>query len=140
MLGKLMFLFVVVPLVELFLLIKIGMYIGAGYTILIVILTGIMGAILAKQQGLRVIRKIREDLAAGKIPAEELFDGLMILIAGALLITPGLITDAIGFSILLPFVRNKIKSAIKNRIKEKISEGSIRFQFFDRDGHWGEDE
>ena len=94
---RLLLLFTVVPLVELFLLVKLGTVIGIGATILIVICTGVLGAWLARWQGLGVLRRLTEDVNQGRLPADALIDGLLILIAGAVLLTPGLITDALGF-------------------------------------------
>ena len=99
---RLLLLFTVVPLVELFLLVKLGTVIGIGPTVLVVIGTGVLGASLARWQGLGVLRRVSEDLAQGRLPADALIDGLLILIAGAVLLTPGLITDALGFLLLVP--------------------------------------
>lgn len=125
MLGYLILLFTVVPVVELALLIKIGQYIGVGYTLGIVILTGITGAYLAKLQGLITLRRIQEDVNNGKMPADKLFDGVLILCSGILLLTPGLITDLIGFMGLIPFTRNLFKRWLKQKIKDMISHGRV---------------
>jgi UPF0716 protein FxsA len=90
---KLLVLFIAVPLVELYLLLLVGRVIGALYTILIVVLTGGLGGFLAKREGLAVLRRVRERLNAGERPGGELLDGAIILVAGALLITPGMVTD-----------------------------------------------
>ncbi|MHC4607076.1 MAG: FxsA family protein [Planctomycetota bacterium] len=106
-------LFVCVPLGELALLIWIGTLIGAGYTIAIVVGTGIVGATLARWQGVRVLRQIRGELSRGQMPAAALFDGAAILFAAALLLTPGVVTDAFGFFLLIPPCRALLRGLLK---------------------------
>ena len=125
MLLGLFLLFTLVPLVELYLLIWLGTYIGAVDTIAIVIGTGLAGGLLAKSQGLAVLDRMRAELNQGRPPAESLFDGLLILIAGAMLITPGLLTDGLGLLLLIPWSRQAFKYWLKKKIQEKISEGEI---------------
>ncbi|MFQ6618805.1 MAG: FxsA family protein [Fidelibacterota bacterium] len=117
---RLLILFTAVPLIELYILIKAGARIGALSTIAIVILTGIVGAYLAKLEGLSVISKIRLSVQAGIFPGDELFDGILILSAGALLLTPGFITDGIGFILLIPWTRELVKDYLKKRVRQKI--------------------
>jgi UPF0716 protein FxsA len=125
MLLGLFFLFTLVPLLELYLLIRLGTYVGAVDTIAIVIGTGIAGGLLAKSQGLAVLDRIRAELNQGRLPAESLFDGLLILMAGAMLVTPGLLTDGLGLLLLIPWSRQAIKSWLKRKMQEKLSEGEI---------------
>ncbi len=125
MLLRLFLLFTLVPLIELYLLIRLGTYIGAVETVAIVIGTGVAGGLLAKSQGLAVFDRMRAELNQGRLPAESLFDGLLILIAGAMLITPGLLTDGLGLLLLIPWSRQAFKSWLKRKIQEKISEGEI---------------
>ncbi|MBU2540693.1 MAG: FxsA family protein [Candidatus Omnitrophica bacterium] len=125
MLGYLILLFTVVPIVELALLIKVGQYLGVGYTLLIVIITGVVGAYLAKLQGLLTLRRIQEEVNQGRMPADKLFDGVLILCSGILLLTPGLITDLTGFLGLIPFTRNLFKQWLKRKIKDIISQGRV---------------
>ncbi|MBU4149883.1 MAG: FxsA family protein [Candidatus Omnitrophica bacterium] len=125
MLGYLILLFTVVPLIELALLIKIGQYIGAGNTIAIVILTGITGAYLAKMQGLITLRRIQEDVNQGIMPTDKLFDGVLILCSGILLLTPGLLTDMAGFVGLIPLTRNLFKRWLKSKIEHIINQGKV---------------
>ncbi len=125
MLLGLFFLFTLVPLLELYLLIRLGTYVGAVDTIAIVIGTGVAGGLLAKSQGLAVLDRMRAELNQGRLPAESLFDGLLILIAGAMLVTPGLLTDGLGLLLLIPWSRQVIKSWLKRKMQEKISEGEI---------------
>jgi len=125
MLGYLILLFTLVPIIELALLIKIGQYIGVGATLAIVILTGISGAFLARLQGFITLRRIEDAVNRGTMPAEEMFDGVMILCGGLLLLTPGLITDFVGFMALIPFTRHLIKVWLRRKIQRMIDEGRV---------------
>ncbi len=113
----------VVPLLELFLLVKLGTVIGIGATVVIVICTGVLGAWLARWQGLGVLRRLTEDLNQGRLPADALIDGLLILIAGAVLLTPGLITDALGFLLLVPQGRAVVRSRVAARFEKQTADG-----------------
>ena len=113
------------PMLELWLLIRVGQVIGAPWTIVIVVLTGAAGAWLAKLQGLMVIMEIQRDMAEGRMPAPRMLDGVMILIAGVLMITPGLVTDAAGFALLVPAVRYSIRQWMRRKLEQKLSDGSI---------------
>lgn len=125
MLLYLIILFTAVPIVELALLIKLGQIIGLGNTLAIVIFTGIGGAILAKSQGLRTLRRIDQELSMGIMPSDPLFDGLFILCGGLLLITPGIITDMVGLLLLTPFFRASVKIWIKKKIRKAFQEGRL---------------
>lgn len=120
---RLLLLFTVVPLAELFLLVKLGTVIGVAATVLIVICTGILGAWLARWQGLGVLRRLTDDMNQGRLPAGALIDGLLILIAGAVLLTPGLITDALGFLLLVPQGRAVVRRLITARFEKRTVDG-----------------
>ena len=120
---RLLLLFTLVPLIELFLLVKLGTVIGIGATVLIVISTGVLGAWLARRQGLGVLRRLSEDLNEGRLPGDTLIDGLLILIAGALLLTPGLITDTIGFLLLVPQGRTVVRRIVAARFEKRTIDG-----------------
>ena len=128
MLIRLILLFTVIPLIELYLLIQVGRYLGSFQTIMIVLITGIIGGLLARSQGLSVQRQIRLDLQKGIIPTDSLIDGCFILIAAALLITPGMITDIFGFVLMVPFFRGWLKKRLKDILKRKFESG--RFQYY----------
>ncbi len=125
MLLRLLLLFTIIPLVELYLLIRLGTYIGAVETVAIVIGTGVVGGLLARSQGLAVVNRVRTDLSQGRVPAESLFDGLLILVSGAMLITPGLMTDGLGLFFLIPWTRQAFKSWLKRKVQEKVAQGEI---------------
>ena len=119
MLLKLFLAFTLIPLVEIYLLIKLGQNFGAITSILLVIFTGILGAYLARMEGLRTLFRIQETLREGRMPGEELLDALLIAIAGLVLITPGFITDVVGFFLLFPFTRMLVKNWLKERMRAK---------------------
>lgn len=126
MLLRLLLLFTLVPLVELYLLIRLGRYIGVGATVAIVIGTGVVGAWLTRMQGLRVLRELRQRIESGQMPTGPLIDGLLILVAGAVLLTPGLITDACGFLLLTPRFRAVVHRWIVNALRGRIrGEGPV---------------
>ncbi len=112
MFVRLLILFTLVPLLELLLLVKLGEVIGFWATVALVVATGALGALLTRIQGLRVLRQVQAELREGRVPAERLLDGLLILIAGAVLLTPGLITDALGFFLLVPPGRRAVRKVI----------------------------
>lgn len=126
MFFKLFLIFAVIPVIELALLIKIGSVIGTLNTITIVILTALIGAYMVKLEGLGVMSRIQKNMQEGIFPGEELINGMMILIAGALLLTPGFFTDIIGFLMVFPFSRNHIKKIVRRYIEKKMSSGEIR--------------
>lgn len=125
MLIYLILLFTLLPIIELGLLIKIGQHIGVFYTLTIVILTGLWGAVLAREQGLRTLQKIESQVNSGMMPGEEILDGVMILCGGILLLTPGLITDTIGFLALIPVTRDLIKKELKKKLQKIMDEGDV---------------
>jgi UPF0716 protein FxsA len=129
-LGRLLLLFIVVPLIELVLLIRLGDVIGLLPTIALVIITGAAGAALARSQGLRVLLRIREELASGRMPVTEMVDGLLIFMAGALLLTPGLLTDVVGLAVLLPGPRGYVKRVIGRRMEGLVRAGSLRVTMY----------
>ena len=121
----LILLFTLVPVGELVLLLRVGEHIGVGNTVFLVIFTGIIGAALAKMQGLLTMQRIQDNLGRGVMPAEEMFDGAMILCGGVLLLTPGFVTDILGLSFLIPFTRNLYKKIIKKHIQKKFDHGDV---------------
>ncbi len=140
MLIRLILLFTVLPLTELYLLIKVGGYLGAFPTIMIVLITGVIGGLLARSQGLGVQRQIRMDLQNGVIPTDSLIDGLFILIAGALLITPGMITDVFGFFLMVPGFRGWLKKRLKGYFKRKLESGQFQIRSNYHSVDWKKDD
>lgn len=101
-------LFLVIPIIEVYLLIEVGGVIGAGWTILLIVFTAIIGVNLLRQQGISTLMRANKAMSQGQIPAMEMMEGIFLAVGGALLITPGFFTDFIGFVCLLPFTRRGI--------------------------------
>lgn len=125
--AKLLFLFIVIPLIELAILVRIGGWIGVWPTIGLVLLTGALGAALARSQGARVLHDIRYDLSQGRMPAARLLDGFMILVGGLLLLTPGILGDIFGLILLLPPTRAAFKRMLRRRLERMIRTGQIHY-------------
>ena len=119
----LLFLFIFVPVAEISLLINVGKAIGGLNTILFVIFTAFLGAYLVKAQGVATINSVQQEMNSGRVPAMQLAEGVALLFAGAVLLTPGFITDAVGFSLLVPPIRQGIISWVmkKGIIKAQTS-------------------
>jgi UPF0716 protein FxsA len=127
---KLLLIFTIVPLVELFVLIEIGSRIGSGPTIALLLLTGVFGALLASRQGLSALQRARLDLSRGHLPASPLVDGIMVLIGGMLLLTPGFLTDILGFVLLIPLTRRPLKGFLLLWLRRMIERGVFRIHHF----------
>ena len=119
----LLLLFVVLPAVELVLLIEVGKAIGTLQTLGLIVATGIIGAALARHQGMSVLSRLRGEVGAGRLPADALMDGVLILVAGAFLVTPGVLTDAVGFLLLIPLTRMGLKRHMRKRFEKSVKEG-----------------
>ena len=126
LLGRLALLFVIVPIVELILLIQIGQVVGLLPTLALVLLTGVGGAMLARAEGLRVLFQFQRELASGRLPGQSLLDGISVLIGGAFLLTPGVLTDVAGLSLLFPVTRRWIQRKVKARLERRIADGTVR--------------
>ncbi len=143
LLSRLFLLFVGVPLLELFILVRIGQWLGFWPTVGLVALTGFAGAALARLEGTRAIWKIRGELARGRLPAGALFDGLAVLLGGVLLLTPGILTDLVGLSFLFPPTRRVLMGRIRKGLERRLKSGAIRVTHvagFPGAGGWGWDE
>jgi UPF0716 protein FxsA len=127
--GRLILLFTIVPLAELFILIKIGSHIGGFNTILLVFMSAMLGALLAHRQGLRTLQQIQLSLSQGQIPAEELIDGVLILVGGILLVTPGVLTDLFALVLLFPSTRTYFKRWLRRRFDRMRAAGDVRLQY-----------
>lgn len=127
MLGRLFLLFTVVPLVELALLIRVGRWLGALPTVGLVAATGLAGAWLARRESTRSWSAVRDELAAGRVPGEELLHTLFIVLAGALLVTPGVLTDVIGLLALVRPVRALGVEAARARLARGLEQGTVQF-------------
>jgi UPF0716 protein FxsA len=129
MLGRIFLFFTIVPLVELLILIKIAGRIGALNTILLVIFTVLLGAMLVRVEGLRTLRQIQSSLAQGQLPAEELIDGVLIFAGGVLLLTPGVLTDLCALILLIPYTRMHFKRWLRRRFDRMVASGNVRLNY-----------
>jgi len=127
---KLLILFVIIPVTELYILIEVGKRIGSLTTISIIIFTGILGAYLVKNQGFMILKKIQNDLNDGIMPGDSLIQGAIILTGGILLLTPGFVTDTVGFIFLIPVSRNVIKKYLLKWLKGKIEKSNVYYKEF----------
>lgn len=119
-------LFIGLPIIELALLFELHGAVGFMPTVLLVLLTGVVGAALVRRQGLAILLKIQREMSIGNVPAPQMMDGVMILVAGAFLVTPGLITDVSGFLLLVPVVRERIRLWAGKMVERKIRSGYIQ--------------
>ncbi|MDD5005297.1 MAG: FxsA family protein [Candidatus Omnitrophica bacterium] len=120
MLFYLILFFTIIPIAEIYVLIKVGQHIGALNTVMIVVFIGLLGIILFRLEGLRVLYGVQRDLQEGKMPAGRLLDGLLILVGAILLIIPGLLTDIAGFILIIPFTRFFIKILLRKKLQNMI--------------------
>ena len=114
---------------ELYILIKIGSYLGAFNTIFLIVITGILGALLARLEGLRTLRQIMRSMSQGIVPAEELVDSVLIFVAGIVLVTPGVLTDAMGLFLLVPYTRTIFKRWLRRKLDRMVSSGNMQIHF-----------
>ena len=128
-LARILALFLIMPVVELFLLLQIDQVIGIWWTLGIILFTGVLGSYLAKREGLSVWGRFKKRLNSVGVPGEEALDGVIILISAALLITPGVLTDFVGFIGLIPFTRAFVRKAVIKRLKKAMDKGTLGFGF-----------
>lgn len=126
---KLFLLFAILPIVEIAILINVGEQIGGWYTVAIVILTAFAGARLVKQQGLSTLMQAQQKMQVGTMPGQEMAEGLLLVIAGVLLVTPGFITDGLGFLLSLPMTRPLIAKALLTQLTIKAVNPSFQSNF-----------
>jgi UPF0716 protein FxsA len=120
MAAVLVLVFLVVPLVELYVIIQVGSAIGALNTIALLVVMAVAGGWLVKREGLGVLRRIQRQLQAGRLPASDLVDAVLILLAGALMLTPGFVSDVLGLSLLLPPVRVIVRGVAARRFNRHL--------------------
>jgi len=120
-------LFLIIPVIEIYFLIKVGEVIGALPTIILVVLTAVIGAALLRQQGLSTLARLQKNIEQGKLPAQELIEGVLLAVGGALLMTPGFVTDTLGFLCLIPVSRKYLAKTIMQRSALHVSSASSGF-------------
>lgn len=122
--------FILVPIIEIWLFVLSGRYIGLLPTLAIVLLMSFVGAWLAKREGIGVWNKARESMRSGRLPGEELLEGVCVLAGGLLLLTPGYLTDAMGLLLLIPSVRKRVVRRLRRWLKERLTKGKGQFSFY----------
>ncbi|AGH42250.1 FxsA family protein [Paraglaciecola psychrophila] len=132
---KLFLLFAILPIVEIAILINVGEQIGGWYTVAIVILTAFAGAHLVRQQGISTLMQAQQKMQAGTMPGQEMAEGLLLVIAGVLLVTPGFVTDGIGFLLSLPMTRPLIAKGLVKRLSIRMINPSFNGNFSQQQPH-----
>lgn len=128
--GKLFLLFAILPIIEITVLISVGEQIGGWNTVAIVVLTALAGSYLVRQQGLSTLLHAQQKMQTGNIPGQELAEGLLLVIAGVLLVTPGFITDGLGFLLCLPMTRPVIAKSLLKQLSVQVVNQSQTSQFY----------
>ncbi|WP_105213429.1 FxsA family protein [Pseudoalteromonas sp. T1lg22] len=123
MFRALFLLFIIIPIIEIALLIQVSDVIGGFATIALIVVTAILGAKLVKQQGMGAMRDAQLQMAQGQMPAEQMFTGICVIIAGVLLLTPGIVTDVFGFLLLTPAVRKRMSAAFASQAQVHMTQG-----------------
>jgi len=126
---KLLLAFVIIPVLELTVLMKVSNIIGILNTVMVILITGVWGAYLAKSQGFQVLKRITDNLEQGNLPTEELLDGAFVLVGGALLLTPGFLTDLSGLICLIPQTRYLIKTWLRRKLEQKLASGKFNIHY-----------
>jgi len=129
--------FIVLPIAELYVLFRLGTSFGVLPTVALVLGTGFAGAALAKAQGARTLRAMQREMAAGRVPGKEVMDGLSVLVGGALLLTPGLITDVMGLTLLFPPTRRALQAIVRKWLARQLRTGAVRVSFMGWDAAGG---
>lgn len=124
MFGKFLAIFIIVPLLELALLIEVGKYLGVWNTIALVLITAIAGAMMMQLEGIKVWSDLQQDLMSMRMPTDNIINGVLILIGGIVLLTPGIITDIIGITLLVPFTRSIYRKLLKKKFEHKVRRGA----------------
>jgi UPF0716 protein FxsA len=132
MMRRFLFLFILIPLLELYILFKISGYLGAFQTVALVVFTALLGLVLARFEGLKTLQQISQSLSQGIVPAEEMVDGVLIFVGGILLITPGVVTDLFALVLLIPYTRTIFKRWLRRRFDRMVAAGNVRLQYYGR--------
>ena len=117
--------FLIIPLIEIYILIQVGQVIGALWTVFFVVATAVLGVHLLKQQGLSTLTRAQNRMQQGEVPANEMLEGIGLLVAGAFLLTPGFFTDALGFSFLVPITREMWRKGLSAWLEKQVRQGSV---------------
>jgi len=134
MLLRLFLLFTIIPLIELYFLIKIGGAIGALNTIVLILTTAFFGSILVRWQGLKTMQQIMSQISQNIVPAEEMVDAVLIFVGGVMLITPGVLTDFLALFLVFPYTRTLFKRWLRRKFDRMVASGNVRLNL--RGGDW----
>lgn len=126
MLARLALLFITIPIAELALLVWLGSLIGFWPTMGLVILTGLAGAALARASGLKVVQQIRAEIAAGRMPVDSMIDGLLVLVGGIVLLTPGVLSDLLGIALLVPATRAMMRRFVQKKMRKLVETNRVQ--------------
>ncbi len=137
MFGLFVILFLVLPIVEIYIIIQVGQVVGGWNTIGLMILISIVGAWMVRREGLSIIAGVQRQLAAGSLPTKELVDGLLVALAGALMLTPGFLTDGIGLFLLLPPTRAIARTVLIARFRNRVTMGGAYGAAPGFEAQWG---
>jgi len=129
-------LFIIIPIIELAVILKVGSYVGVIWTLLLIVVTAFIGVNLLRAQGLSTLMRASQKMQSGQLPAQELAEGFLLALAGALLLTPGFVTDGFGFALLVPAFRKRLIKRVIKFIQPKIvtSAGGFQTGGFNTDG------
>ena len=125
MFFRLFLIFLIVPVIEIYLLIKVGSLIGGLPTVALLLLISLVGAFLVRSQGFRILSQVRDEIGSGRLPAAQLLDGALVLVGGLLLTTPGFFTDFVGIFFLVPVTRRVIKAWLGRWLQSRLSRGGV---------------
>ncbi|MDG2904129.1 MAG: FxsA family protein [Acidimicrobiales bacterium] len=115
--------FLAVPIVEIYLIVEVARYAGILNTVVLLILVSVAGAWMVRREGLGILRRAQEELATGRVPGRQVVDGLLVLVAGALMLTPGFATDALGLALLFPPSRIAVREVLIRRFARRVNLG-----------------
>ncbi len=129
--GKYLFLaFTLIPLIELYLLLAMGRQFGFWPTVGSVLLTGVLGTVLARREGMRVLREWQGSLSQGRVPEEGILGGVLVLVGGVLLVAPGVLTDVTGLLLLFPPTRKWVAAGVRRVLERRVASGRVRVSTF----------
>jgi len=135
MISRLPFLIPLIAITEIYLIIKVGGAIGFLPTVAIVLTTGMTGVVLLRQQGFQLLGQLNQKMSAGQMPAAELVEGVALMMGGVMLITPGFLTDVIGFSLLLPWTRKRMVSKLARVLESQVQSGATTGFYYSSNGY-----
>lgn len=126
MLLRLFLAFTIIPTLELYILMSVASYIGAFNTLIVVIVTGFLGAWLARMEGWNTLARLQDAVREGRLPADELLDGVLVIVAAVVLITPGFLTDVAGLLLLFPLSRAPVRQWLRKKVEIRVRDASRR--------------